>query len=186
MLSKRPYLVRALYEWTVDQGHVPIIVVDATVSRVVVPTAHVEDGQIHLNISPSAVRNFSMDRGAIAFEARFSGRPESVFVPIRAIMGIYDRDTGSGAQFPPEPDEEFPDDADAPAAPTLSLAGVVTDTATPPARPVPIRPGVEAAEPPTIVHSATEDEDPDDEPPSPKGPDKNPGSGKGSRLRIVK
>ena len=45
MLSKRPYLVRALYDWTVDQGHVPILVVDATVSGVKVPVDFVENGQ---------------------------------------------------------------------------------------------------------------------------------------------
>ena len=123
MLSKRPYLIRALYDWTVDQGHVPIIVVDATVSRVQVPQAHVEEGQIHLNISPNAVRYFTMDRAAIAFEARFGGKAESIFVPMRAVVGIYDRDSGSGAQFPPEPDEEFMDDDEAQdSAPKLSLA----------------------------------------------------------------
>lgn len=121
MLSKRPYLVRALYDWTVDQGHVPILVVDATVSGVKVPVDFVENGQIHLNIGPSAVRHFSMDRAGVGFEARFGGKPELIFVPMRAILGIYDRDEGSGAQFPPEPGEEFFDD-DTP-TPALSLAG---------------------------------------------------------------
>lgn len=175
MLSKRPYLVQALYEWTVDQGHVPIIVVDATVSRVMVPAAHVEEGKIHLNISPSAVRDFSIDRSAIAFEARFGGTPQSVFVPMRAIVGIYDRDSGSGAQFPPEPDEEFMDDDDQPTAPGLSLAG------TQPARsPTPIR-SVPDPKPSVQADKKGQDgnEGPDDEPPSPKGP-------KGSPLRIVK
>ncbi|MHB8920303.1 MAG: stringent starvation protein B [Halothiobacillus sp.] len=172
MLSKRPYLIRALYDWTVDQGHVPIIVVDATVSGVTVPQAHVDQGQIHLNISPSAVRNFSMDRRAIAFEARFAGKPEAIFVPIRAVIGIYDRDFGSGAQFPPEPDEEFMDD-DEPAAPApkLSLAGVTAPKklrAKPSATP--------SDEPP---QSPTQ-ETPDDEPP-PNAP-----APKGARLRIVK
>lgn len=178
MLSKRPYLIQALYEWTVDQGHVPIIVVDATVSRVMVPTAHVEDGQIHLNISPNAVRDFSMDRAAIAFEARFGGKPESVFVPMRAIVGIYDRDSGSGAQFPPEPDEEFMDDDDQPTTPGLTLAEAKSPEPPTPLRPVPDKPiaSTEGAESDT-PDGAT---DPDDEPPSPpRGP-------KGARLRIVK
>ncbi|WP_407276657.1 stringent starvation protein B [Halothiobacillus sp. DCM-1] len=121
MLSKRPYLVRALYDWTVDQGHVPILVVDATVSGVKVPIDFVENGQIHLNIGPNAVRHFSMDRAGVGFEARFAGKPEMIFVPMRAVLGIYDRDEGSGAQFPPEPDEEFFDD-ELPAASNLSLA----------------------------------------------------------------
>lgn len=178
MLSKRPYLVQALYEWTVDQGHVPIIVVDATVSRVMVPTAHVEEGKIHLNISPSAVRDFSIDRAAIAFEARFGGTPQSVFVPMRAIVGIYDRDSGSGAQFPPEPDEEFMDDDDQSTPPGLSLAGSQSPRPPTPIRPVPDRIPVN---PSAQGDKKGQDgnEGPDDEPPSPKGP-------KGSPLRIVK
>lgn len=176
MLSKRPYLIRALFDWTVDQGHVPIIVVDATVSRVLVPQAHVENGQIHLNISPSAVRYFTMDRAAIAFEARFGGKAESIFVPMRAVMGIYDRDSGSGAQFPPEPDEEFMDDDEAQDnTPKLSLAG--------------------KGKAPTVHRlsdtqktdddaSGQDDGPPDDEPTPPPRPANK--KGKISRLRIVK
>ncbi|MBD3815832.1 MAG: ClpXP protease specificity-enhancing factor [Halothiobacillus sp.] len=175
MLSKRPYLIRALYDWTVDQGHVPIIVVDATVSRVQVPQAHVEEGQIHLNISPSAVRYFTMDRAAIAFEARFGGRAESIFVPMRAVIGIYDRDSGSGAQFPPEPDEEFMDDDDAQeGAPKLSLADTgkvqtlrrVSDNRA------------------SDADSLDEGDGPPDDDPTPPRPDGK--KGKTSRLRIVK
>lgn len=170
MLSKRPYLIRALYDWTVDQGHVPIIVVDATVSRVEVPQAHVEKGQIHLNISPSAVRYFTMDRASIAFEARFGGKAESIFVPMRAVVGIYDRDSGSGAQFPPEPDEEFMDDdevQDSPPKLTLADTGKVQNLHR-----------FSDAKP-----SDEPDDSPDDDPtpPRPKGT-----KGKTSRLRIVK
>lgn len=166
MLSKRPYLIRALYDWTVDQGHVPILVVDATVSRVQVPSAYVEEGQIHLNISPSAVRYFTMDRAAIAFEARFGGKAESIFVPVRAVVGIYDRDSGSGAQFPPEPDEEFMDDDEAQDnAPRLSLAD--TDK-------------IQTSHRESGARSSDKKGGPtdDDPPPRPKG--------KTSRLRIVK
>lgn len=182
MLSKRPYLIQALYEWTVDQGHVPIIVVDATVSRVMVPAAHVEDGQIHLNISPNAVRDFSMDRAAIAFEARFAGKPQSVFVPMRAVVGIYDRDSGSGAQFPPEPDEEFLDDDDQPNAPSLSLAGTKPATTVTAIRPTltPDEPDLrDGADEGAEQQRSDPGDGPDDEPPAPKGP-------KGARLRIVK
>ncbi|OZB72661.1 MAG: hypothetical protein B7X37_09755, partial [Halothiobacillus sp. 14-55-98] len=168
------YLIRALYDWTVDQGHVPIIVVDATVSRVQVPQAHVEEGQIHLNISPSAVRYFTMDRAAIAFEARFGGKAESIFVPMRAVVGIYDRDSGSGAQFPPEPDEEFMDDDAQDSAPKLSLADTgkvqtlrrVSDNRS------------------SDANSLDEGDGPPDDDPTPPRPDGK--KGKTSRLRIVK
>jgi len=182
MLSKRPYLIRALYDWTVDQGHVPIIVVDATVSRVQVPQAHIEEGQIHLNISPSAVRYFTMDRAAIAFEARFGGKPESIYVPIRAIVGIYDRDSGSGAQFPPELDEEFMDDDETQGSPpTLSLAGSGAATSKGKDKVKTLHRAPDAK--PADAHSSDErDGPPDDEPPPrPKGK-----KGKTSPLRIVK
>lgn len=170
MLSKRPYLIRALYDWTVDQGHVPIIVVDATVSRVQVPQAHVEEGQIHLNISPNAVRYFTMDRAAIAFEARFGGKAESIFVPMRAVVGIYDRDSGSGAQFPPEPDEEFMDDDEAQdSAPKLSLAD---------------KGKVQTLHRVSDTRSLDEPDGPPDDDPTPPRTDGE--KGKTSRLRIVK
>jgi stringent starvation protein B len=176
MLSKRPYLIRALYDWTVDQGHVPIIVVDATVSGVLVPQAHVDEGQIHLNISPSAVRNFAMDRKSIAFEARFAGKPEAIYVPMRAIIGIYDRDFGSGAQFPPEPDEEFEDDNEiAGTSPMLSLAGAKVSPKAAPKRG--LKSSAEAAAESGADH-------PNDEPPPQSPAPKTPS--KGSGLRIVK
>lgn len=108
MLSKRPYLLQALYDWIVDQGHVPHIVVDATVEGAQVPTQYVQDGQIQLNIGPTAVRSFLMDRSALSFEARFGGVPFQVYVPMRAILAIFDRDSGNGMAFESEPDEEFP------------------------------------------------------------------------------
>jgi len=108
MLSKRPYLVPAFYDWILDQGHTPHLVVDADAEEVMVPTQFVEDGHIQLNISPSAVRDFHMDRVGISFEARFGGQPERVFVPMHAVRAIVDRDSGQGATFPDEPEETFP------------------------------------------------------------------------------
>ncbi|MFN2381133.1 MAG: stringent starvation protein B [Guyparkeria sp.] len=121
MLSKRPYLVPAFYDWILDQGHVPHLVVNADAPDVMVPTQFVEDGHIQLNISPSACRDFHMDRVGISFEARFGGRPERVFVPMHAVRAIVDRDSGQGATFPDEPEETFPrsdDDLEGVPAPT--------------------------------------------------------------------
>ncbi len=108
MLSKRPYLVPAFYDWIVDQGHVPHLVVNADADGVMVPAGFVQDGHIQLNIGPSAVRDFHMDRSGISFEARFAGQPERIYVPMHAIRAIVDRDSGQGATFPDEPDETFP------------------------------------------------------------------------------
>jgi stringent starvation protein B len=108
MAPFRPYLLRAYYDWIVDNMLTPHIVVDAEFPQVVVPTQFVKDGQIVLNISPSAVVQFSMDNYELSFNARFGGQPMRVSVPIGAVLAIFARENGEGTVFP---DEEFDDEA---------------------------------------------------------------------------
>ena len=103
MNSSRPYLVRALYEWIVDNDCTPHMLVNAEFPKVQVPDGFASDGQIVLNISPSAVRSLHMDNDAVSFEGRFSGVAHSLFVPVGAILGIYARDNGQGMVFELEP-----------------------------------------------------------------------------------
>ena len=103
MLVQRPYLLRAFYDWIVDSECTPHIIVDATQPCVEVPQQFVEDGKIVLNIAPRSVMQFSMDNDAVAFNARFSGQPMQVYVPLYAIEGIYARENGAGTIFPKEP-----------------------------------------------------------------------------------
>ena len=103
MLVQRPYLLRAFFDWIVDSECTPHIIVDATQSGVEVPLQFVEDGKIVLNIAPCSVVEFSMDDDAVAFNARFSGQPMQVYVPLYAIEGIYARENGAGTMFPEEP-----------------------------------------------------------------------------------
>jgi len=77
MKSSRPYLVRALYEWIVDNDCTPHLLVNAEFAGVQVPTGFASDGQIVLNVSPTAVRNLHMDNEAVSFEGRFSGVPHA-------------------------------------------------------------------------------------------------------------
>ncbi|UVK84026.1 ClpXP protease specificity-enhancing factor [Pseudomonas sichuanensis] len=109
MKSSRPYLVRALYEWIVDNDCTPHMLVNAEYPAVQVPQGFASDGQIVLNISPSAVRNLHMDNDAVSFEGRFGGVSHSLFVPAGAILGIYARENGQGMVFeldPPLDDED--------------------------------------------------------------------------------
>ncbi|MCY1445023.1 Stringent starvation protein B [compost metagenome] len=99
MNYSRPYLVRALYEWIVDNDCTPHLLVNAEFPAVQVPQGFASDGQIVLNISPSAVRNLHMDNDAVSFEGRFSGVSHSLFVPAGAILGIYARENGQGMVF---------------------------------------------------------------------------------------
>jgi len=116
MNSSRPYLVRALYEWIVDNDCTPHMLVNAEFPAVQVPQGFASDGQIVLNISPSAVRNLHMDNDAVSFEGRFGGVAHSLYVPVSAILGIYARENGQGMVFELEPslaeDEELDDDVE--------------------------------------------------------------------------
>ncbi len=113
MNSSRPYLVRALYEWIVDNDFTPHMLVNAEYPAVQVPQGFASDGQIVLNISPSAVRCLHMDNEAVSFEGRFGGVSHTLYVPAGAILGIYARENGQGMVFelePPVMDDEALDD----------------------------------------------------------------------------
>jgi stringent starvation protein B len=106
MTPNRPYLLRAFYEWIVDNNLTPFLVVDATVIGVKVPTQHVQNGQIVLNINPSAVGNLLLGNDAVTFNARFGGSPFALYIPQRAILAIYARENGAGTMFTAEEDDE--------------------------------------------------------------------------------
>ena len=99
MKPRRPYLLRALHEWISDSGETPHIVVDAAAEGVVVPRQYVKDGKIVLNVSFSATQALKLGNDAVSFEARFSGASFAVHVPVRAVLGIYARETGEGMVF---------------------------------------------------------------------------------------
>ena len=103
MLSSRPYIARALYQWLLDNDLTPYIVVDAEQPGVEVPRQFVENGQIVLNLAPGAVRDFAMENEAVSFSARFGGRPMQVMVPTEALIAIYARESGVGMVFGHEP-----------------------------------------------------------------------------------
>lgn len=98
VLSQQPYFLRALYEWCVDSGHTPYLTVRVD-KRTRVPQAYVKDGQIVLNVGPSAVRNIHMDNEWVTFSARFGGMSHSIEVPVGNVVAIYARETGEGMAF---------------------------------------------------------------------------------------
>ncbi|PID48720.1 MAG: ClpXP protease specificity-enhancing factor [Proteobacteria bacterium] len=100
MTPKRPYLLRAFYDWIVDNNMTPHILVNADAVDVSVPRQHVKDGRIVLNIAPGAVYDFIMDNDAVSFSARFAGVAFYIYCPVYAIMAIYSRETQDGASFP--------------------------------------------------------------------------------------
>ncbi len=151
MTPRRPYMLRAFYEWLVDNDLTPHLVVDATMAGVRVPQEFIQDGQIILNIAPRAVGNLELGNEAITFSARFSGRPHSVIAPLYAVQAIYARENGAGTMFDPEDaylDSETQVSDLEDEAPVSSLSSVPEEDA---------------------ATETEEDTSPSDEPPKPKG-----------------
>jgi stringent starvation protein B len=110
MNSSRPYLLRALYEWIVDNNCTPYVVVNALREDVQIPRAYVKDGQIVLNISPTAVVGLKLENDGLMFSARFAGVPMEVYAPMAAVLGIYARENGQGMIFEIEEGDGAPTD----------------------------------------------------------------------------
>ncbi|MFT6267711.1 MAG: stringent starvation protein B [Alphaproteobacteria bacterium] len=99
MTPNQPYLLRAFFDWIIDNGFTPYMVVDVNFPNVQVPMQFVNEGQIVLNVSPGACVNFSMDFEWVEFQARFSGQPMTVSFPCCAVGAIYAKENGAGSVF---------------------------------------------------------------------------------------
>ncbi|AWP54925.1 ClpXP protease specificity-enhancing factor [Haemophilus influenzae] len=99
---KRPYLLRAYYDWLVDNSFTPYLVVDATYLGVNVPVEYVKDRQIVLNLSANATGNLQLTNDFIQFNARFKGVSRELYIPMGAALAIYARENGDGVMFEPE------------------------------------------------------------------------------------
>ena len=97
-ISTKPYLLRALYEWCVDNGYTPHLAVKVD-SRTQVPQEYVKNGEITLNISPNAVHKLQMGNELVEFSARFGGVARQISVPINGVYALYARETGHGMTF---------------------------------------------------------------------------------------
>jgi len=110
MLSSRPYLIRSMYEWIIDNKMTPYLLVNANYPDTAVPQRFVQKDQIILNISPNAVKNLRLGNYSIEFSARFGGIVEHVYVPVRAIESIYAQENGRGMTFGEDGDKDPPPD----------------------------------------------------------------------------
>ena len=127
MTSSRPYIIRALYEWILENECTPYILVNAYAEGVEVPQEHVKDGQIILNVSPAAVQNLSIRNQSIDFDGRFAGLPKRVYVPVNAVMGIYAKENGQGMIFDTEGILPDPTDPAGPDGPGSGVRGVKSE-----------------------------------------------------------
>ncbi|AEM48910.1 Stringent starvation protein B [Acidithiobacillus ferrivorans SS3] len=112
--SAKPYLLNAVYQWCVDQGHTPYILVVVAYPGVSVPSGYEKDGRMILDVSPRACHSLNMADDWITFNARFGGVARTVDVPMAAVAAIYAAETQEGMGFadpempstpPPTPEE---------------------------------------------------------------------------------
>ena len=99
MSSSQPYLVRGIYDWIIDNGMTPYLLVNAENDYAMIPRDFVEDGKIVFNINPSAITDLQLGNDYIMFNARFSGKAMEVSVPIVSVLAIYARENGQGMMF---------------------------------------------------------------------------------------
>lgn len=97
-IATKPYLLRALYEWCVDNGYTPHFAVKVD-SRTQVPSEYVKNGEITLNVAPSAVHKLQLGNELIEFSARFAGVARQISVPVANVHAVYARETGHGMTF---------------------------------------------------------------------------------------
>jgi stringent starvation protein B len=100
MTSNRPYLIRALYDWILDNQLTPYIVVHCEQGGVDVPMELVKQGHIVFNLSPQSCRGLNLGNEVIVFTARFGQHARQVMVSPHAVTAIYAMENGDGMEFP--------------------------------------------------------------------------------------
>ncbi len=113
MKSVRPYLIRALHEWIIDNGQTPYLTVKADFPGVEVPDSTIANGQVVLNIAGQAVQGLEIGDEYIGFAARFSGMSHSILIPVAAVLAINAKENGQGMAFPVDetvPEEPTPEE----------------------------------------------------------------------------
>lgn len=124
MSSKKPYHIRAIYEWILDNDCTPYVLVDAMHPQASVPQEYVSsEGQVVLNVAPSAVQNLSMEGDFLCFSARFRGISTDLLVPYESVLGIYAKENQKGMMFDPEPYTQSPPPSP-PSSPSPSKPGL--------------------------------------------------------------
>ncbi|HET8899095.1 MAG TPA: ClpXP protease specificity-enhancing factor [Rhodanobacteraceae bacterium] len=109
MTSTRPYLLRAVYQWILDNELTPYLLVDGAGAGVEVPPQAVKDGRVVLNLAPRAVSQLDLGNAELSLLTRFSGVSCKVRVPMQSVLGIYAQENGQGMMFSAEDGTPPPD-----------------------------------------------------------------------------
>lgn len=164
MTSTKPYLVRAIYEWILDNAMTPHLVIDANYPGSDVPREFVEDGRLVLNLSPGAVRGLVIGNEQVELSARFGGVARNILFPTESVLGIFARENREGMVFaePKYPEVSGTPQAEGAASPVKMVPRAQDKASRPKAAP----------NPPAN--------------PDPKTPPRGKGRGKGPTLKVVK
>ena len=119
MTSSRPYLVRALIDWIIDNARTPYVVIAADAPGTESLRVYATDGRLILNISPTATRNLTVENDTLEVDCRFGGQSVHISAPIGAVVAVYARENGMGMVFDVE-DGDTPTKP-VPSPPKLSL-----------------------------------------------------------------
>lgn len=169
--STKPYLIRAIHEWCVDNGYTPYLAVSVN-KQTRVPSQFVKGGEIVLNTSPLATNRLNFGNEWIEFEARFSGKVNEIVVPVEQVSAIYAKENGHGMAFEvPKPMAEVESD----------VGG--SETGQDALRPVTGTASLEAV---PVMESADSSSDVADKQKSDKKVDKNSSEKKKSHLTRIK
>jgi stringent starvation protein B len=120
LIPTKPYMVRAIHEWCVDNGLTPHLLVTVN-AQCRVPMAYVKDGEIVLNLNYTATKDLHLDNEAIVFSARFGGVSQNLYVPMDAVKGVFARENGQGMFFEPALQANIHEDSGAPVSENISL-----------------------------------------------------------------
>ena len=104
MISQKSYLIRAIYDWCVDNEFTPFLATHVD-KKTVVPHQYVQDDQIILNLSPIATKDLEIDCEWITCKAVFGGNIMDIAVPIYNVIAIFAQENGQGMQFNIEIDD---------------------------------------------------------------------------------
>ncbi|MDO9243719.1 MAG: ClpXP protease specificity-enhancing factor [Rhodocyclaceae bacterium] len=131
MASTKPYLIRAVHEWCLDEGFTPYLAVQVD-PRTRVPREFVKDGQIVLNVGAEAAHKLLIGNEEISFQARFNGASFPVLVPVSAVLAIYARENGQGMAFEANPENAAGEEVGAGGTANLENLEAATEKTEPP------------------------------------------------------
>ena len=97
-MDKRPYLIRAIYDWCIDIENTPYVM-SLVEKKTLIPDVLANSKEIVLNLSPKSIQNLYIDDEGISFKGRFGGSSYNVFLPLTSILGVYAKESGDGIFF---------------------------------------------------------------------------------------